>query len=114
VSPNSVRIPIHCGSRIIEICNEHSVRRYERAPNVIELVRSRKTGQIVRVFLQDEEADQFRSRTLTVPEVLCSEHSGPCFDAREHSRDGLAFLQELSTGSVWALSGVTGSEAIGA
>jgi hypothetical protein len=98
------------------MCDASSVQRYLHAPNVIELVRSRKTNQIVRVFLAEEESESVKGRYQATPDAFRAalQHSGPCADDRERSRDGLAFEQELSSGRVWALSGVLGSEASGA
>jgi hypothetical protein len=42
------KIPIHCGPRIVDFCDDSSVHRYEHAPNA-EVVRKHKTGQVVRI-----------------------------------------------------------------
>jgi hypothetical protein len=51
-----MRIPVFAGPRIIEMCDHISVRRYIGAPNA-ELVRKRKTGQIVQVNLEPHGDD---------------------------------------------------------
>ena len=45
-----MKIPVFAGPRIVDICDLISVRRYVGAANV-EIVRKRKTGQIVQVNL---------------------------------------------------------------
>jgi hypothetical protein len=45
-----MKIPVFVGSRIVDMCDPVSVRRYIGAANA-EVVRKRKTGQIVQVNL---------------------------------------------------------------
>ena len=45
-----MKIPVFAGPRIIDLCDAISVRRYIGAANA-EIVRKRKTGQIVQVNL---------------------------------------------------------------
>jgi hypothetical protein len=54
-----MRILVFVGPRIVEICDDVSVRRYIGAPNA-ELVRKRKTGQIVQVNLKPHGDDSLR------------------------------------------------------
>ena len=54
-----MRIFVFVGPRIIEICDDVSVRRYIGAPNA-EVVRKRKTGQIVQVNLKPHGDDSLR------------------------------------------------------
>jgi len=56
VSPNNMRIPVFAGPRIIDICDAISVRRYLEATNA-EVVRKRKSGQIVQVNLSEHGDD---------------------------------------------------------
>ena len=43
-------IPVFAGPRIIAYCDAVSIRRYLGAPNA-EIVRKRKTGQVVQINL---------------------------------------------------------------
>lgn len=103
----AVRIPIHCGARILEVCDAISVQRYLRAANLLNVIRARKSGNVVRVFLQEDEGGLLHGKDV---ESDALQHSGPNFDNREYTREGIAFEQALTSGRVWALGGVTGSE----
>lgn len=85
-------IPVQCGARIVDRCDELKLRRYLNAPNAT-IVRAKKSGEIVRVVLSENGWTRAR------PDVPAG-----------NSSTGMAFKQELSTGCVWALMGVTGSE----
>lgn len=54
--PKVSRIPVYAGSRIIALCDAVSVRRFLEAANA-EVVRKRKTNQIVQVNLASHGDD---------------------------------------------------------
>ena len=51
-----MKIPVFVGPRIIDVCDQISVRRYLGAANA-EVVRKRKTGQIVQINLSQHGDD---------------------------------------------------------
>ena len=68
------RIPVTVGPRIVEMCDEVSVRRYLDAPNA-KVIRQRKTGAIVQVTVEalSDDSNQRSTaggRTLTYEETL--------------------------------------------
>ena len=71
-----MKIPVFVGPRIVEMCDGVSVRRYLDAANA-EVVRKRKTGQIVQVNLSPHGDDSlFPSRHDDACPTY-TEHLGP-------------------------------------
>ncbi len=67
------RIPVYAGSRIIAFCDAVSVRRYLDAPNA-EVVRKRKTGQIVQINLAPYGDDSILRSIGGGPSATYEEH----------------------------------------
>ena len=68
-----MRIPVFAGSRIIAICDSVSVQRYVCAANA-EVVRKRKTGEIVQVNLASHGDDSALRSTGDGPSPTYDEH----------------------------------------
>ena len=71
-----MRIPVFVGPRIVEMCDSVSVRRYLGAANA-EVVRKRKTGQIVQINLQSVGDDSLEKSAHENAHPTYEEHVGP-------------------------------------
>ena len=70
-----MKIPVFAGPRIIDMCDPISVRRYIGAANA-EVVRKRKTGQIVQVNLLSRGDDSAEKPTHDSNQPTYEEHVG--------------------------------------
>jgi len=70
-----MRIPVFVGPRIIEMCDRVSVRRYIGAANA-EVVRKRKTGQIVQINLMQHGDDSLAPSAHNSAHPTYEEHVG--------------------------------------
>jgi hypothetical protein len=70
-----MKIPVFAGPRIIDMCDGVSVRRYIGAANA-EVVRKRKTGQIVQVNLRQHGDDSLRRPAHDNARPTYAEHLG--------------------------------------
>ena len=66
-------IPVFVGPRIIAICDSVSIRRYVGAPNA-EVIRRRKTKEIVQVNLASCGDDSMLRSTAGSPSPIYAEH----------------------------------------
>jgi hypothetical protein len=71
-----MRIPVFVGPRIVQMCDPISVRRYIGAANA-EIVRKRKTGQIVQVNLLSHGDDSMEKSAKDSQHPTYEEHVGP-------------------------------------
>ena len=72
----SLKIRVFAGPRIIDTCDSTTVRRYIGAPNA-EIVRKRKTGQIVQVNLLPHGDDSLVKPRHDSDHPTYDEHVGP-------------------------------------
>ena len=70
-----MKIPVFVGPRIIDMCDPISVRRYIGAANA-EVVRKRKTGQIVQVNLLSHGDDSLEKSRHDSNHPTYEEHLG--------------------------------------
>jgi len=70
-----MKILVFAGPRIIDICDQISVRRYIGAANA-EIVRKRKTGQIVQINLHQHGDDSSRKSLGDSDHPTYEEHVG--------------------------------------
>lgn len=70
-----MKIRVFAGPRIIDVCDSVSIRRYIGAPNA-EVVRKRKTGQIVQVNLLSHGDDSLEKPRQDSDHPTYEEHVG--------------------------------------